>query len=200
VNAAPIILASGSSSRSAMLQAADVTFMAVPSEVDEDRIRQLLSQDGANGGAIADALAEAKALAVSKAYPAALVIGSDQILICGGRIFAKAADEREARETLLTLRGRTHELISAVAIVRAGKVLWRHTETAELQMRRFSDAFLDEYLSRELPDVLGSVGCYRIEGRGAQLFARVTGDQFCIRGMPLVPLLEALRENGALLP
>ena len=194
-----IILASMSSSRRTMLEAAGVTFTIVAPNVDEDLMKDVLTGSGANGSRIADALAEAKALAVSERHPAALVIGADQILASGGRIFSKALDEIEARETLLTLRGRDHDLISAAVMARGGHAIWRRTETATMRMREFSDEFLDEYLTAEIPEILGSVGGYRIEGRGAQLFSEISGDHFCIRGLPLIALLAALREEGALL-
>jgi septum formation protein len=194
-----IVLASTSSSRRTMLEAAGLAFTIVAPNVDEDLLKDRLVVNGANGSRIADALAEAKALAVSERHPAALVIGADQLLASDGRIFSKAVDENEARETLLTLRGRKHELISAAVVARAGNAIWRRTETATMRMREFSDEFLDEYLTAEIPEVLGSVGCYRIEGRGAQLFSEVSGDHFCIRGLPLIALLAALREEGALL-
>ena len=194
-----IVLASTSSSRRTMLEAAGVPFTIVAPNVDEDLMKDLLTGSGANALRIADALAEAKALAVSERHPAALVIGADQILASGGRSFNKALDENEARETLLALRGCTHELITAAVVARAGKAIWRRTETATMRVREFSDEFLDEYLTAEIPDVLGSVGCYRIEGRGAQLFSEISGDHFCIRGLPLIALLAALREEGALL-
>jgi len=195
-----IVLASASSSRRTMLEAAGVTFTVVAPNVDEELMKDMLTGGGAHGPRIADALAEAKALVVSERHPAALVIGADQVLACGGRIFSKALDEDEARATLIALRGRTHELISAAVIARAAKAIWRRTETATMRMREFSDAFLDEYLTAEIPEVLGSVGCYRIEGRGAQLFSEISGDHFCIRGLPLIGVLAALRERGALLP
>jgi septum formation protein len=194
-----IVLASTSSSRRTMLEAAGVTFTIVAPNVDEDLMKDLLTGSGANGSRIADALAEAKALAVSERHPTALVIGADQILASGGRIFSKALDEIEARETLLALRGCGHELISAAVLAKAGHAIWRRTETATMHMRAFSEEFLDEYLTAEIPDVLGSVGCYRIEGRGAQLFSEISGDHFCIRGLPLIALLAALRDEGALL-
>ena len=183
-----------------MLEAAGVAFTVVAPNVDEDLMKDMLTGSGANGSRIADALAEAKALAVSERHPAALVIGADQVLACGGRIFSKAMDEDEARATLIALRGRDHQLISAAVIAGAGKTIWRRTETAMMRMREFSDEFLDEYLTAEIPEVLGSVGCYRIEGRGAQLFSEISGDHFCIRGLPLIGVLAALRERGALLP
>ena len=182
-----------------MLEAAGVTFTIVAPNVDEDLIRDTLTGSGASGARIADVLAEAKAVAVSKSHPAALVIGADQILVSGRRIFSKALDEGEARETLLALRGCDHDLISAAVLARAGHAIWRRTETATMRMREFSGEFLDEYLTAEIPEVLGSVGCYRIEGRGAQLFCEISGDHFCIRGLPLIALLAALRETGALL-
>ena len=123
---------------------------------------------------------------------------ADQILASGERIFSKALDETEARETLLALRGCSHELISAAVLARAGHAIWRRTETATMHMREFSNEFLDEYLSAEIPEILGSVGCYRIEGRGAQLFSEISSDHFCIRGLPLIALLAALRVEGAL--
>ncbi|HMI95927.1 MAG TPA: nucleoside triphosphate pyrophosphatase [Micropepsaceae bacterium] len=194
-----IVLASTSSSRRTMLEEAGVTFTVVAPNVDEDLMKDMLTGGGAGGMRIADALAEAKALAVSERHPAALVIGADQVLVSAERIFSKALDETEARETLLTLRGRTHELISAAVIAHDGNPVWRRTETTTMHMREFSDEFLDEYLTAEIPDILGSVGCYRIEGRGAQLFSEISGDHFCIRGLPLIALLAALRKQGALL-
>src|ERR1700704_5765750 len=193
-----IVLASVSSSRRAMLEAAGLTFTTVAPNVDEDVIKDMLTESCAAAPKIADALAEAKALAVSQRHPAALVIGADQVLASGGRIFSKALDEIEARETLLTLRGRDHDLISAAVMARAGHAIWRRTETAKMRMREFSDEFLDEYLTAEIPEILGSVGCYRIEGRGAHLFSEISGDHFCIRGLPLIALLAALRQEGAL--
>ena len=195
-----IILASVSTSRRTMLEAAGVNFTVVAPNVDEELMRDMLTGGGADAYRVADALAEAKAVAVSERHPEALVIAADQILLCEDRIFSKALDETEARATLLALRGRAHELISAAAIAKGGVSLWRRTETARLTMREFSDEFLDSYLTAEIPDVLGSVGCYRIEGRGAQLFSEIAGDHFCIRGLPLIPFLHALREHGALPP
>ena len=194
-----VILASGSSSRRAMLTAAGIAFTAITPDIDEDELRaRMPPKAAAKGDAVAGHLAECKALAVSARHPNALVVGCDQVLICEGRLFNKAVDEKAAGVTLRALRGRMHELISAAVIAKAEAITWRCTDVARLQMRAFSDDFLADYLRAEVPDILGSVGCYRIEGRGAQLFARVEGDQFTIRGLPLVPLLTALREQGAL--
>lgn len=194
-----VILASGSSSRQAMLTAAGIAFTAITPDIDEDALRAKMPPAlAAKGGAVAEHLAERKALAVSIRHPDALVVGCDQVLVCGGRLFNKAVDENQASATLRALRARTHELISAAVIAKGETITWRCTDIARLHMRTFSDAFLEDYLRAEVPDILGSVGCYRIEGRGAQLFAGVEGDQFTIRGLPLIPLLAALREQGAL--
>jgi len=194
------ILASGSSSRRTMLAAAGVQFTTIVPDVDEDALRAKMPRETAgNSRAVAEHLAERKALAVSSRHPHALVLGCDQVLVCEGKLFTKAMDAGEAGAALRALRGRPHELISAAVIAKGSEPIWRCTDVATLTMRNFSEAFLDDYLSEELPDVLGSVGCYRIEGRGAQLFERVDGDQFTIRGLPLIPLLAELRARGALL-
>lgn len=195
-----IVLASGSTSRRAMLEAAGLAFTTSVPDVDEDVLKDALTKKGADAEGIADGLAEAKAKSVSQRHTDAYVIGADQVLVCEGRLFNKCADGNEARATLKALRGREHRLISASVIAKDAKPIWRHSESARLHMREFSDAFLKDYLAMELPDVLGSVGVYRIEGRGAQLFDRVEGDQFCIRGLPLLAVLSALRELGALAP
>jgi septum formation protein len=200
---AVLILASSSSSRRKMLASAGVEFTTAMPDVDEDAVKAayLRGATGSSpGAAVAEALAERKALAISARHPGALIIGADQVLVCEGNVFNKAADESEARATLSALRGRKHELIAAAVIANGDAIIWRCSESAQLEMRDFSDVFLEEYLSSEIPDVLGSVGCYRIEGRGAQLFTRVSGDQFSIRGLPLIPLLEALRRYGVLTP
>jgi len=198
MSAKKIILASGSSSRRAMLKAAGVMFTSILPDTDEEVEKDALLAKGVDAAGIADALAEAKALSVSALHPAALVIGGDQVLVCGEKLFDKAADRAQARETLLALRGTSHVLISAAVLAEAGTVVWCGQETATLCIREFSAAFLDSYLDTELPGILGSVGCYLIEGRGAQLFERIAGDQYCIRGLPLLPLLKALRSHGAL--
>jgi septum formation protein len=195
-----LILASGSSSRRTMLAAAGVDFTAITPDIDEDEERaKMPAAIATEGRAVAEHLAALKALAVSARHPGVLVLGCDQVLVCEGRLFNKAMDDREAGATLRALRGRPHELISAAVIAKGRDLIWRCTDVARLEMRDFSDAFLARYLQAELPDILGSVGCYRIEGRGVQLFARVDGDQFTIRGLPLIPLLAALRARGALL-
>ena len=192
-----LILASGSESRRQILTAAGVAFDAVVPNVDEASVKASLARDGAEAARVAAVLAERKASVVSRAHTGALVLGCDQVLACGGRLFDKAATLDEARGILCELRGHEHELITAAVLMRAGEILWRHVAHTRLWMRDFSDAFIDAYLVEESGHILSAVGCYRIEGRGAQLFARIEGDIFAIRGLPLIPLLEALRRHGA---
>ncbi len=193
---AHFILASASPTRREILSAAGVPFEIKLPDVDEDRIKDELLDTGAAAGAIATALAEQKAMDVSARAENALVLGADQVLVCDGELFSKAKNLTEARESLKRFRGRRHELISALALVRDETTEWLHLESAELWVRDFSEAFLDAYLEQEGAGILGSVGCYRIEGGGAQLFEKIIGDQFTIRGLPLFPLLGALRARG----
>jgi septum formation protein len=195
---ARLILASASLTRQKILAAASVPFETAAPNVNEGRIKDELLARGAKADMIASTLAEQKALDVSGRVKNTLVLGADQVLVCEGKLFSKAENLTDARETLKQFRGRKHELISAMALVRNESTEWRHVEIAELWVRDVSDAFLDEYLEREGGDILGSVGCYRIEGRGAQLFEKVMGDQFTIRGLPLFPLLGVLREKGVI--
>jgi len=195
---AGLILASASLARKNILNAARVPFETIAPDVDERRIKDDLLAQGAKPDTIAATLAEQKALEVSGRVENSLVLGADQVLVCEGKLFSKAENLTDARETLKRFRGRKHELISAMALVRNGSCEWRYVEIAELWVRDLSDAFLDSYLEQEGEDLLGSVGCYRIEGRGAQLFEKVVGDHFTIRGLPLFPLLGVLREKGVL--
>lgn len=190
------ILASASIARRDILEAARIPFEINPASIDEEIIKERLHSEGASAAAIASTLAEQKAMEVSAHAENSLVLGADQILVCEGQVFNKAKNLMQARESLKQFRGRRQELISAVALVRDKKTEWLYAETAELWVRDFSDAFLDDYLEQEGIDILSSVGCYRIEGRGAQLFEKITGNQFTIRGLPLFPLLGALRARG----
>lgn len=194
----PIVLASQSRSRAALLSGAGVAFDAKRSGVDEDAAKARLLAAGEGPREVALRLAEAKALAVSETHPAAVVIGADQTLDLAGVLRDKAQDLAEARRRLLELRGREHLLHSAVAVVEDGAVTCRILESPSLRMRDFSDAFLDAYLARNGQAALGSVGCYQLEGEGVQLFDRIEGDYFAILGLPLLPLLAALRAAGAL--
>ncbi len=195
-----LILASASSSRAAMLERAGVAVEVIPSRLEESEVRAQCRAEGKPVAAVAEALALAKAEPASTQYPGAFVIGADQMLECEGDWFDKPGDMNAARVQLQRLRGRTHALVTGACVVCDGECVWRSTETARMAMVDFSDAFLDAYLAAEGENVLSSVGCYQLEGRGAQLFDRVEGDFFCILGLPLLPLLGFLREQGVLLP
>lgn len=196
----PIVLASGSSARQHMLRAAGVPFIAEPSKIDETALKDAFLRHTTSAPAqdLAAFLALEKARDVSARQPGALVIGSDQVLALGERLFSKAKDRAGARATLQALRGRTHHLHSAVTLVRDGAEVWSGLSSAALTMRGFSDGFLDDYLDQAGDAVLWSVGAYELEGRGIQLFEAIEGDYFTILGMPLLPLLTALRAEGAL--
>lgn len=190
-----LILASESASRKAMLTAAGVPFTAVAANIDETAILESMKADGASPRDIADALAELKAVKVSRTAPGALVLGGDQMLDCEGRYFEKASSIQGARETLLALRGKKHRLTSAAVIARDGAAIWRHVDEATLTMRNFSDQFLDDYLTKAGAILTSGVGAYESEGIGIQLFASIRGDGMTIRGMPLLHILEALRSH-----
>ncbi|AQR63285.1 septum formation inhibitor Maf [Brevundimonas sp. LM2] len=189
-------MASRSAARRAMLTGAGVPFTAQDAGVDEAAIKATLP--GIDPAELALELARAKALAVSRHDPEAWVLGSDQTLDLEGTMVSKARNLPEARERLISMRGRTHHLNAAAALARDGAVVWSGVDTARMTLRRFSDAFLDAYLEAEGEDLLGSVGCYRLEGLGSQLFDRVEGDYFTVLGMPLWPVLAELRRAGVI--
>jgi septum formation protein len=195
-----LVLASGSAARRAMLEAAGVAFEAIPADVDERNIQNglLAANPGLPRSRIAEALARAKAEKVSADNPDALVIGSDQILAFGDEIFDKPATLADARASLVKLRGAGHALHASVALAQNGTCTWVATQSAELNMRNFSDVALEAYLARVGSSILGSVGAYQIEGPAIQLFERVKGCHFTILGMPLLPLLAELRARKVL--
>ncbi|HKP80292.1 MAG TPA: Maf family protein [Phenylobacterium sp.] len=192
-----IILASKSAARRAVLDGAGVPYEAAVAGVDEETVKSSLLAAGHGPRDVADALAELKAIRVSRSKPG-FVIGSDQTLDLDGTLYDKADDIDAARERLKLLRGKTHRLHSAVVVAKEGAPIWREVVTASLTMRDFSDAFLEDYLKAEGPHALGSVGCYRLEGPGAQLFSKIEGDYFAILGLPLMGLLDLLRQHGEL--
>lgn len=190
-----VILASKSAARRAVLDGAGVTYEATVAGVEEEAVKAAMLAEGASPRDVADALAELKAVKVSRARPG-LVIGADQTLEFEGGLYDKAETVAAARDRLTALRGKPHRLHSAVVVARDGQPIWREMATATLTMRDFSDGFLDDYLAREGEAALGSVGCYRLEGPGAQLFAKIEGDYFAILGLPLLGLLDLLRRHG----
>jgi septum formation protein len=195
-----VVLASETESRRKLLTAAGLAFRIVPPEVDEAAIREALRNNNAetDPGDVAELLARAKAEEVSARFPGALVIGADQVLSLDGKILDKPKDRDAVRDSLFALRGKTHQLHSAVARAEAGQVIWTHIETAHLTMRQFSPEFLGRYLAAAGPQVCRSVGAYQLDGFGIQLFDRVEGDYFAILGLPLLLLFSRLRENGIL--
>jgi septum formation protein len=194
----PVILASASAARAALLRSAGVPIVAEAAAIDEAEVKASLRAARSAAAAMAETLAELKAQRVSRRHPGRLVVGADQVLECDGIVFDKPANLPEARRQLLALRGRRHQLSSAVVLERDSERLWHHVSRADLQMRDFSDRFLDDYLRAVGDAALTSVGGYQIEGRGAQLFTGIEGDYFTTLGLPLLPLLDILREHGAL--
>jgi septum formation protein len=181
-----------------LLDAAGLRFEAVPAAVDEAAIKEAAQAEDIPPADAALMLSDAKAERIARRNPEALVIGCDQLLVCEGRWYDKPPDLVVARAQLLALRGRTHELVTAVVCHRHGARIWQHLARPRLTMRDFGEAFLDAYLAAEGERVLGSVGAYRLEGPGVQLFARIQGDHAAILGLPLLELLGFLRQHGVL--
>jgi septum formation protein len=190
-----LILASTSPIRGTMLANAGVAYAAEAPGVDEAAIKAGFAGDDA---ALTTRLAEAKAQAVSVRQPSALVIGSDSLISVEGRRFDKPAGRETAAEHLRFFSGKIMQLTSAVVLVRDGETVWSHAGTARLQLRPLSEEFIDSYLEEDWPEVSYCVGVFRLEGPGVQLFESIEGDHFTILGMPLLPLLGALRERGVL--
>ena len=193
-----LVLASASASRQRMLSAAGVAYRISPASIDEGSLIADLWDKGVNASGIAAALAEQKAVMVSRRTPGALVLGGDSILAFGQEIISKCREVKELKALLDRLSGKTHHLISAASLARDGSQIWHHVGSAKLTMRVLSEAFLDDYLAAEGESLLSSVGGYRYEGRGAQLFEHVEGDAFTVLGLPLLAVLAALRREGIL--
>ncbi len=191
-----LILASKSASRRAMLDAAGVAYESIPADIDERAVEAGLQ--GAEPGEIAEALSVAKAAAVAQFHPQVLVLGSDSLVVAGGRRFDKPKSREEAADHLRFFSGKVMELHSAAALLRDGGCEWSHASIARLHVRALSDKFIEHYLTLEWPAIGHTVGAFRIEGPGVQLFESIESDQFTVLGMPLLPLLGALREAGVL--
>lgn len=191
-----IILASGSAIRRKLMSDAGLEFEVIAKPVDEASIKESMLSESVRLRDIADALAEAKSTRVSR-IEEGLVIGADQIMIMDDQLFDKPNTVDEARQRLKLMRGKTHYLVGAVVICENGVPVWRHMAKTKLTMREFSDGFLEDYLEKEGDLVTKSVGAYRFEGLGAQLFSHVEGDFFSILGLSLLPVMDYLRIRGA---
>lgn len=190
-----LILASGSAIRAQILSEAGLTYEVISKPVDEAAIKESMLAEGSRLRDIADALAEAKALRVSRTE-AGFVIGADQIMVMDDTLFDKPPSIAAARERLKEMRGKTHKLMGAVVVCENGQAVWRHLSITTLTVRDFSDAFLESYIAMEGDALTRSVGAYRFEGPGSHLFSKVEGDFFSILGLPLLPLLDYLRTRG----
>lgn len=193
-----LILASASAARRAVLAAAGLRFESHAAAIDEAAVKTAARADGLSATNTALLLADLKAQRIAARDPDALVIGCDQLLVCGDAWFDKPADRAEARDHLIRLRGRPHTLITAVLCHRNGQRLWHHVAKPSLTMRPFTDTFLDAYLDAEADHLTSTVGAYRLEGPGIHLFDRVEGEHAAILGLPLLPLLGFLRQHGIL--
>ena len=194
-----LVLASKSASRRAMLTAAGVPFKAVSANVDEEAAKAAMRAEGVAPRDLADRLAELKALRVSHRDPEALVLGSDSVVALeDGSMLDKPVDRADAAEHLRRMSGKRHELISAAVMAIDGRPVWRVVDRAKMFVRILSEDFIQTYLDTEWPEISGCVGCYRIEGPGAQLFSRIEGSQFTVLGLPLLPVLDYLRVRGVL--
>lgn len=191
----PLVLASGSLTRQHLLRSAGLIFDPVTPRIDETALRAAMERDGIRPRDMADALAEAKARKISAKQPGALVIGSDQILALQDDIFSKPETPGAARAQLQRLRGREHRLYSAAVICEEGAPVWRHCGTVSLQMRSFSDGYLEGYMARNWPGIAGSVGAYKLEEEGVRLFSRIDGDYFTVLGLPMLELLTYLTQR-----
>ena len=193
-----LILASQSRFRAGLLAAAGVAVETMAAHVDEAEVKQAAHAEGAAAEDTALLLASLKAERIARRHPEALVIGADQMLVCDGAWFDKPPDMEAARAQLLALRGRAHTLVTAVLCQRGGQRIWQHVAKPRLVMRDFSEAFLDRYLAQEGEVLTTTVGAYRIEGPGLQLFDRIEGEHSEIVGLPMLPLLGFLRQHGVL--
>jgi septum formation protein len=198
IGASPLLLASKSASRCALLAAAGVPFVSAPAEIDERAVEEAWLQRGKSAAGLAAALARAKALAVSGRRPEALTLGADQTLALEGRLLHKSATLAEAAAALQMMSGRTHRLTSAFALARGGRIVAEDSDVADLTMRALDGAEIERYLAAAGASVLASVGAYQLEGLGAHLFDSVAGEHSTILGLPMLKLLAALRGLGLL--
>lgn len=191
-----LVLASQSKARYHMLRTAGLNFAVQDPDINEAVMQARMKDTQVPADVMAQALAQAKALSISSTTQDTLVIGADQVLFCDGRFFSKATTIEEAIANFKFLNGKTHHLVSGVCLAQKDKILWHHTDRARLTMRSMSDAEIEKYCGRAGDSILRCVGGYELEGLGAWLFDQIEGDYFTILGMPLLPLLQALRGQG----
>ncbi|MCW9034542.1 MAG: Maf family protein [Rhodospirillales bacterium] len=197
-NSNGLVLASASKARSRLLLGCGLSFTIDPANIDESIVKEKYKASGKTAGEAALRLAQEKAVAVSKKKPDMMVIGADQILYCQQNWFDKPGSPEGLREQLRTLRGKIHQLVCGLCVAYNGEVVWTHRDATQMTMRDFSDEFLDDYVESVGYLVEGSVGGYHLEGLGVQLFEKIEGDYFTILGLPLLPLLDFLRDQGIL--
>jgi septum formation protein len=191
-----LVLASASETRARMFENAGIAFEALPVRIDEDAVRASLEAEGAGPRDVADALGEFKALKAQEKRPDAIVVGSDQVLALGRRVFAKPSSREVAAEQLGALAGQTHHLYSSAVLYHEGQPVWRAVGVARMSMHALSPAEIEAYLDVTWPEVASSVGAYHAEGYGARLFSRIEGDWFSVLGLPLLELCSFLRLRG----
>lgn len=192
----PLILASGSETRLALLRGAGLDVTAILPRVDEESVKQSLMAEGASPRDLADTLAEMKARKVAERHPEALVLGCDQVLDFDGQVWGKPESPELARDQLRAMRGQEHQLLSALVLYDKTQPIWRHVDVARLTMRDFSDDWLDGYIARNWDQIRHCAGGYQLESEGIRLFSAVQGDYFGILGLPLLPLLSYLGQRG----
>jgi septum formation protein len=192
--AGSLVLASASPFRRMLLDNAGIAFQAQAADIDERAIEGEIERQGSSPEEVALVLAEAKARNVGQAFPEAIIIGSDQTMSLGTRVYHKPRDMNEARDHLLSLSGKVHQLNSGIVLTQGNDILWKHVSSARLSVRVLSPDFIDAHLARVGTNALSSVGAYQLEGEGVQLFDAIDGDYFTILGLPMLPLLEKLRD------
>ncbi|WP_421874286.1 Maf-like protein [Pararhizobium sp.] len=192
--AGSLVLASASPFRRMLLDNAGIAFQAQAADIDERAIEGEIERQGSSPEEVALVLAEAKARNVGQAFPDAIIIGSDQTMSLGTRVYHKPRDMNEARDHLLSLSGKVHQLNSGIVLTQGNDILWKHVSSARLSVRVLSPDFIDAHLARVGTKALSSVGAYQLEGEGIQLFDAIDGDYFTILGLPMLPLLEKLRD------